>query len=405
MQRPIHRDYYYVDMHAAIDAVKFRVWHLTQKVKDLYRPSDEKKDYFCPRCQAKWTQLEVLDHVDLTRGVFLCHRCDGPLARDEVSAADRAGHERQSRLMAQLDRLLKLLQQIDAEAIPQNDFATALAHAVPVQRDPTVHTNSTPYVPVKAEPNAAAASAPRLAATVAATDLDVLVVNESAAGEAARLARERKTAHQQQNALPVWHTQSTVKAEGPDGGIKAEASAASEAPSSNAPAVVPAANANAVKREAAEDEDVKPPKEAAANGAGMDSLAAYYAEMQEERMRAAARDSSEASEDEDEDEDEDDGFEDVAIGAGAAGGTSGVNTPSSSMSGGPSTVAVKQFGLESGNASTSSPATPTEGAERDGASPAKRVRLDAPVEAANETGRATPAADGDSDSDEFENAL
>ena len=94
-QRPINKDYYYVDFHATIDAIKYRIFRLTQKVQDMYKPSEEKKDFYCPRCKARWTELEVVDKP-CPMG-FLCHRCDGLLER-EPDVGDSTGHAKQSRL-------------------------------------------------------------------------------------------------------------------------------------------------------------------------------------------------------------------------------------------------------------------------------------------------------------------
>ena len=386
-QKSVSRDYYYADLHAAIDAIKYRVWHLTQKVKDLYKPSEEKKEYACRRCGAQWTQFEVLDSFDHVRGTFICHRCGGPLQRDEVSAADRAGHERQSKLMAQLDHLLRLLKQIDEAAVPQNDFPSALAHAVPVTRDPTVHPPTAPYLPVKADPKTAAANKPAVQ-TVAVDDLEVSVLGESATSEADRAAKERKAAQEQQNALPSWYTQSTVPVPGDTATKPNPATANGTLPTAS---MLPVG----LKREG-EPEDAKPAKESLEDG--VDPVAAYYAEMQEERRREAERPPSDASEvDEDE---EHDGFEDVVLN----GGTSAVNTPSSSFSGTPASVA-KRRGVESGDASTSGAATPGVGADRDEESPAKRVKLDTGAAIPAEAGTTAAADEGESDEDEFEDAL
>ncbi|KAL2051825.1 hypothetical protein ABVK25_007981 [Lepraria finkii] len=88
-QRPINKDYYYIDFHATIDAIKYRIFRLTQKVKEIYKPSEEKKDYNCPTCKAQWTQLEVLDKVGPFG--FEWHRCGGLLEREEPSAGSEYG--------------------------------------------------------------------------------------------------------------------------------------------------------------------------------------------------------------------------------------------------------------------------------------------------------------------------
>ena len=117
MQRPISRTYYYIDFRQTLDAIKFRIYRVTKEVESLIRPTDERKDYFCPRCKSRWTQLEVLDYIG-PEG-FYCHKCDGPLDRDDESIGDRGGHEMQSKLMKQLEPLLVLLPRIDGVVIPE----------------------------------------------------------------------------------------------------------------------------------------------------------------------------------------------------------------------------------------------------------------------------------------------
>src|SRR6202012_5594407 len=66
------RDYYYIPLHPAIDAIKFKITRLRKKAEKLYEVDEEKKDWKCPRCKAEWTELEVLDKVGPDG--FECHR-------------------------------------------------------------------------------------------------------------------------------------------------------------------------------------------------------------------------------------------------------------------------------------------------------------------------------------------
>ena len=116
-QRPITKTYYYVDYRQTLDAIKYRMYRIGKEVEGMIRPTEEKKEYFCPRCKSQWTLLEVLDN----RGPqgFLCHKCQGLLQRDDNLVGDRTGHEKQSKLNSQLKPLLDLLPQIDDVFIPE----------------------------------------------------------------------------------------------------------------------------------------------------------------------------------------------------------------------------------------------------------------------------------------------
>jgi transcription initiation factor TFIIE subunit alpha len=117
MQRPISKTYYYINFRQTIDAIKYRIYRLTKEVESMIRPTEERKDYYCPRCKSRWTQMEVLDNPGING--FNCHRCGESLERDDESAGDRGGHEIQRKLMQQLDPLLNLLPEIDKVVIPE----------------------------------------------------------------------------------------------------------------------------------------------------------------------------------------------------------------------------------------------------------------------------------------------
>ena len=351
----------------------------------MYKPSEEKKDYFCPRCKSQWTQLEVLDSVSPTGEGFLCHKCSGLLERDEVSAADRAGHERQKRLNTQVESIVGLLRQIDQQTIPQNDFQSALAHAVPIERDESINPTRQ-MAPVKPEPT----STVKGLKTEVTVPLEVSL-NDGETLDSDRIAAERKAAQEAQNKLPDWYTKSTVTGETTALGKKEADRLASHGKF----------GASELKTEDGDSKESLDIRHA--------QLQAAYASFQEVQRLAELEPHS--SEDDD-DEDDDDDFEDVGIGGI---GPSGINTPSSSISGAvnnnasfgsasngvadtSSRVHIKPAS-ESGSSGpgTSTVATPLP--EYGGASPSKRVKL--------ETGSA-PAGNVTVDSDddeEFEDAL
>lgn len=150
--RPVNREYYYIPLHPVIDAIKYRVSKLTSTIKAQYTPSQERKEYICLRCKAEWTELDVLSLVG--EEGFECQNCGAILERTEdvkgAEGIDRTGHEKNSKLMAQLDKMLKLLKQIDSVEVPPNDFETAWDHKIDVVRNQQINpTRQAVAVPSK----------------------------------------------------------------------------------------------------------------------------------------------------------------------------------------------------------------------------------------------------------------
>lgn len=386
-QRPINKDYYYVDFHATIDAIKYRIFHLTQKVESMYKPSEEKKDFHCPRCKAQWTELEVLDRPVLEG--FECHRCGGLLERkEELDAGDSTGHAKQSRLMDQLFGLLKMLQQVDSEDIPSNDFDTAFSHAVHVERNIVVNPGQQRVTFNAPEPPPAAVKGMMPQLVAAQLDVSVTTGSERTTAEQAAEA-QRKANIAAQNILPVWHTTSTVTGETTVAGKKDGEQQV---------------NGRALLKEEEDEKKISTEDE---------QMAAYYAEMRREEdieleRKRVAREQEAASEDEDEGD-----FEDVLA-------ASRNGTPSSSMSenwkGPPvsqTNGSVKRKGSESGSSApatnTSTPIGSGQAIEEGDGPVLKKVKFENRKNGASAVkSEAEEQVDNDSDEDEeanFEDAL
>ncbi|KAF7115389.1 hypothetical protein CNMCM5793_002205 [Aspergillus hiratsukae] len=347
--RPVNREYYYIPLHPVVDAIKFKVSKLTSTIKAQYTPSEERKEYVCLRCGAEWTELDVLSLYS-DEG-FECQNCGAILERTEdvkgAEGIDRTGHEKNSKLMAQLDNMLKLLKQIDSVEIPPNDFETAWQHKVDVVRNQQTNpTRAAIVLPSKQQE----AVRGNLKTDAAALEISLTSTEEKTAAEQAEEAA-RKAALEKQNALPVWHTHSTVStAAGNVNYIKTETDAA-------------------IKSEIKEEEDRKPKIEDLD-----DKVAAYYAEMEREKALQAQRDASSAEED-DSDDEFDEEFEDV-------GGVSASDTASPAVTGAPTSaptsapVGIKrEFNTDSGTSApqtaVGTPDTPAE----DGPA-AKKIKLE-----------------------------
>ena len=371
-QRPINKDYYYVDYHATIDAIKYRVFHLTEEVKKLYKPSEEKKDYVCKNCEAQWTRFEVLDKFDPMLG-FECHRCGNILDELQRAEGSETGHAKQSRLMSQLAPLLKILQQVDSEDIPSNDFERAYANRVATPHDESYNIGSRPSVPL-VETNGRPASVKGMT-QLAAPQLDVSVTTNSdkTAAEKAAEAEERARIAKQ-NALPEWHVKSTVTGESVDFRKKDSD-----------------AQVNGISLAKDEHEETK--DTIALN----DELADYYAQIEREK----AQELKEEEEAEESSADDGEDFEDVGI------ADSSADSPSSLMSipqinGNPPT----KTSASGSSVGTSNVATPADisAAVEDAGHVAKKVKFDTPEFETSAISRVSEDRNAEKDSNEEEEA-
>jgi transcription initiation factor TFIIE subunit alpha len=283
--RGTSRDYYYIPLHPAIDAIKFRVGKLTDKVKELYEPENERKDWRCPRCKSEYDMFQVLNY-DNDDG-FSCEKCGTTL--EETTQAKNAtgmfGHETHSRLMDQLSKILSLMQQVDRLKVPENDFDTAWEKRKEVPRERGQHARKE-YVSVPGSIKVAKAgrTGPEQIKQEALGIKMISGEEHEAADQARREAKKVELA--KQNMLPVWHTQSTVSG-APSGTLKAEE----------------AVEDKELVAKVEMDEETKPISEEP------DEIAAYLADMKKEREEAERLAAEEDLETEEDGEDEE--FEDV----------------------------------------------------------------------------------------------
>ncbi|KAI1336152.1 hypothetical protein F5Y15DRAFT_419155 [Xylariaceae sp. FL0016] len=219
-QRPTNRTYYYIDYRQAIDAIKWRAYKLDKQVQGNAKPAAEKKEYFCRRCHAEWTQMEVLDKVG-PKG-FTCHRCDFILDFDPNREA--GGHEQSSRLNQQLRFITQMLPKLDSVVVPDNTFENALAAARPVNRDATNQVANSVVVESISRPTAVKGMA-----NTGPQSIAISITDEGGPTEAEKEAeRVRKAKIAESNALPSWHAQSTVTGQSYSGNAVTPATKAEE---------------------------------------------------------------------------------------------------------------------------------------------------------------------------------
>ncbi|KAK7713600.1 hypothetical protein SLS57_007404 [Botryosphaeria dothidea] len=274
-QKPTNREYYYIDYRRAVDCTKYRIHMLDEKIKAISKPTQEKKDYFCPRCNSQWTTMEVLDNVDMTRG-FLCKRCNFPLKhRSSAEEDEPEADDTPAKFNKQFKPLLDLLQQIDSTTVPAVTGEEAVANAKPVPRDENI--NPAQKTEVVADEKLRPTAVKGLTSGPEKVEITISTEEENTAAEQARVAAH-KAKIAASNELPVWATHSTVGGETAGSKTNGENISSSDA-------------ANGY--ETAEEKKT--------NTAELD---AYFAALEEEQRRKA-------KEEEEEDDEDDDEFEDV----------------------------------------------------------------------------------------------
>ncbi|KAA8910915.1 hypothetical protein FN846DRAFT_904685 [Sphaerosporella brunnea] len=299
-QRPVNRTYYYIEYRSTIDGIKYRVYMMGELVRRSVNNGNDTKGYVCPHCAKRFAVLDAVTLDIDDAGMFLCDRCTNALVDDEESAETKLGHEKIQRMNRQLEKIERLLREVDTIQVPLNDFEHAIANAVPVPKDKNALASAAQFVPVTGGAGRNAAGKP---SNSTAIEISITSSSEKTAEEL-RAEQLRKQQQAEKNALPVWHTQSTVTpGQITNAGIKEAAERAAREK-----------DGIGIARREAEAEERNSTQQ---DGAGGDAIAQYYAALAAQKAQEEADERDEDSDEEDEDE-EDEEFEDLEIASGAA---------------------------------------------------------------------------------------
>lgn len=235
---------------------------------------------------------------------FQCGDCSSILVDDQDSLENKASQERLGRLRRQTESIISTLKDIDNVEVPQNDFVTSSAQAIP----PSLEMLYTPAYP-HGLPGSGLATSTGPGGRQDTSTLGVSIDFDGGAA-ASEEARRRKAQQSEMNQLPEWHLKSTVSGDWID------------------PAGAAARSGSAQKMD-------RDSKEAAdeLDAAAADDVAQYYKMLKEQQAReAAASDDDAGSELMDSasklgvDEDEDGDFEGAMPGIDASASVSKATT-------------------------------------------------------------------------------
>ncbi|GAB5591539.1 hypothetical protein Unana1_06439 [Umbelopsis nana] len=195
-QRAVPKTYYYIDYKQFVNVVKWKMYKMQTSVRDTLRTESENKGYICPNCQRTYPALDAVGLLSMTDGLFHCEDCDNVLEENDNAENVKYSQEVLARLREQCLPIISLLKQTDSLVIPASYIIRTSAGA-----DGGVDTKGN-----GGDDGHELAIAQDTGASQGEIIVDLQMDNEAA--RRAKISESNKK--RQQNALPVWHQQSTI---------------------------------------------------------------------------------------------------------------------------------------------------------------------------------------------------
>lgn len=214
--KSVERVYFYIKYPHAIDAIKWKVHQVVQRLKDDLDKNSEPNGYMCPVCMTKYTQLEAVQLLNYDRTEFLCSLCEEPLVEDDSGKKNKEKQDRLNRLMDQVQPVIDYLKKIDDSRIEENTFDVALAKLIPPQNQSRAaytynpKKGSTMFKPGESDGSLLGNDSSRRAGANSQATLHVNITTASDEMAQKALAERQAEEKRKQNAVPEWHKQSTV---------------------------------------------------------------------------------------------------------------------------------------------------------------------------------------------------
>lgn len=209
-QKAVKVTYYYIDYRHAVDATKYRLHTLGLQLRRRAGPAEEKKEYRCPRCKSEFKEIDVIGSSSMDGSTFLCLTCGHDLEYIEQDAEDTEATGPVGVFNKSFGWLIHHMQLIDKVTIPGTTSEAAFAQREEVPRP------KAPLDSVKLELTSAPTSRPAAVRGIITgpQKIEVSITSDAANTAAAQVAAaEQKQRLAAQNALPEWHTHSTISNE------------------------------------------------------------------------------------------------------------------------------------------------------------------------------------------------
>lgn len=239
-QRNFVQTFYYIHFTEAVDAIKWKMHFIENKLREEMDAQHNPQDWVCDVCKTRYNVLDAVSLLDPMENIFKCEVCGNQLREDEGPPTEEgsSAQDKMEGLMVQLKPLIGILKKIDDLSIPENTFDSELNQAIPLPSpEPEQPTGAgiTPQQPAKGDDLVVAGSAASRLPQAVQSSFQVHITSdgEQAAQEASQQREKQRL--KEENALPEWHRASTVESKGstvkrdPDA-VKPELTSAEEKP-------------------------------------------------------------------------------------------------------------------------------------------------------------------------------
>ncbi|ODV97697.1 hypothetical protein PACTADRAFT_47566, partial [Pachysolen tannophilus NRRL Y-2460] len=216
-QRLRTKTYYYIHFTEAVDSIKWKIHSVVKALKDEMKKDANPEGYVCPRCQTKYSQIDALSLLSDDRSKFICDVCSTELVEDNSGAKAKQRQKKLEKLMQQIDPIITYLKKIDDSHIEDNTFESSLTRAIPAQSSSSASYAVSNKTVMNSSNNNNYLLNGQFANNKSKYDskstnaiLNVRISNEDEDLLQQQKDMDLKKEKLRQNAMPSWHSESTV---------------------------------------------------------------------------------------------------------------------------------------------------------------------------------------------------
>ncbi|KAI8991546.1 hypothetical protein BDF20DRAFT_812433 [Mycotypha africana] len=189
-QRLVPKTYYYLDYKEFVDVVKWKMFKMQTNVHENLKTQSDNRGYVCPQCEKQFDPFAVLSLFDPTDQAFHCDQCETSLEQNDNAETMKNSQQVLTKLREQSQPIITLLKQTDNIVIPSSYIYKAS------MTGKHKHNKDDYELAIAQDTGAGQGD---------------IIVDLQMDNEAARRAKmEEAEQKRQQNALPIWHQQSTI---------------------------------------------------------------------------------------------------------------------------------------------------------------------------------------------------
>ncbi|KAG8815307.1 hypothetical protein FRC19_001123 [Serendipita sp. 401] len=205
--RIVGKQYYWIDLQRFCNVVKWRISDMRNQIENSLKAELDNKGYICPRCTKSFTALEVDQVFDPMRNVLACDVCNTELEDNEHSEKVQGSKDRMQRFNAQMKYIRDALRDIEGVVVPAFDVVRYVREQMAAQKAAGMLDEDGLKI---------ATGSARV------QEVEIQMVEDEDEEEKRREKQKSADEKRRQNAMPTWHTNSTISGDKTALGIQAD---------------------------------------------------------------------------------------------------------------------------------------------------------------------------------------